>query len=427
MRFANCGTQDNILRCIGRPTASCFDCEQPHPYESFQTLAHDDDAQDLCMAYERLHHSYACSYEYLEVLQACEPTAKFVSASGYCTGNTVAADFECVVGTQLIADAATTVVDENGDFQHVCCEVSTDHCSCGLVADGAGGHTTTRQILFSVDSIQERFVTTNWIAFVSAMLMLLGVLRVMALLDLYRNDGRWCPCGSTPEEIAEYSAVSRDHGRGRKQTHDEDVLFLDPDDSEESSLDEDMLQPQPQPQPEPEPQLEPEPEPEPELDLESDAESSIGYQGSGLDDPGDVASVDEEMEQRLRKQKAAEGQMTVTLLWDSIDDLDLHCVTPAGEDIHHGMKRSEYGGTMDVIMNTIDGTVVDDPIEHIYWDTLPLRGRYTVSVKKFKDRTDGQATPFRVRISLPGHAPDREQRYEDVLEQETIVVLSFVL
>jgi hypothetical protein len=213
MRFANCGPEDDVLRCIDHPTAAqCLECEEEYPYNSFLRMARDDRAQNLCMAYERRSHSYeyACSYEFLQTVEPCEPKFKFVRSSGYCTGNTVAGDFECAVGTQLISEAETTFV-EHANFQQVCCEVSTEHCSCG--GDSAGD---------SIGVLQEQFVETHWIALLSLMLTALGVLRILALYELHQAEG-WCPCRSSFDSVDDYSSVGR-----RKQFDDEQVPFRPP-------------------------------------------------------------------------------------------------------------------------------------------------------------------------------------------------------
>jgi hypothetical protein len=399
MRFANCGSEDNILRCINRPTASCLECQEEYPYDTFQSLARQDDAQSLCMAYERRsHRAYTCSYEYLEQLEPCEPKFKFVRTSGYCTGNTVAGDFECAVGTQLISHAETTLV-VHAQFQEVCCEVSTEHCSCG--SDSAGEH----ERFFSVDVIQDHFVETHSVALLSIMLTVLGVLRILALYDLYQAEG-CCPCGPSLDGIDDYSSIGRD-----KQFDEERAPFH----GSEEVLSEQG----------PHAELLTDEEQESEMELAAKAAEAAAHPAH-LHDHGAPAPDDEDMERRLQREKATCGEMSITLLWDSIDDLDLHCITPAGDEIHHNLptSRHEGEGEMDVIMNMIEDDATDQPIEHIFF-LNPPRGRYTVFVKKFTSRTGRQPTPFRVRLSLPGGAQDREQSYSDIAEMQSITVFNF--
>lgn len=96
---------------------------------------------------------------------------------------------------------------------------------------------------------------------------------------------------------------------------------------------------------------------------------------------------------------AASGQITVSLLWDTGDDLDLHVITPAGVEIFFWNMNAD-GGTLDVDMNAEGSTnIVLNPVENIFFSN-PKQGSYTVKVENYYDRTPGVATNYLVRIKI---------------------------
>ena len=86
--------------------------------------------------------------------------------------------------------------------------------------------------------------------------------------------------------------------------------------------------------------------------------------------------MDPALKERLTKAGARTGQVTVSLKWDSTDDLDLYVKIPDGRMISYGNKKAG-GGYLDVDMNPTHTT--DEPVENVFWDTCPP-GKYTVQV-----------------------------------------------
>ena len=54
------------------------------------------------------------------------------------------------------------------------------------------------------------------------------------------------------------------------------------------------------------------------------------------------------MGRRLQKAGAQVGKLTVSLMWDNGNDLDIHCETPAGDHIWYGAKKDGKGGELDI-------------------------------------------------------------------------------
>lgn len=110
------------------------------------------------------------------------------------------------------------------------------------------------------------------------------------------------------------------------------------------------------------------------------------------------------LDQQLEQAGAKDGIITISMLWTTTDDMDLHVITPSGEEIFFGNPLTEWG-ELDVDMQ-VSEPFVDSPVENIYFNN-PQRGTYTVWVHNFTDRTDG-STRVLVRVKIVG---SRAQEY----------------
>ena len=117
--------------------------------------------------------------------------------------------------------------------------------------------------------------------------------------------------------------------------------------------------------------------------------------------------TDEEIDDRLEEEGAEAGEIEFTLAWETSDDLDLHCLTPAGNEISW-KNRSADGGSLDIDANA--GRIMEHPVEHITFPA-PELGDYKIWVVLYKDRNYRSDTPAVVRVKFG----DTEQRFEITL------------
>jgi len=103
------------------------------------------------------------------------------------------------------------------------------------------------------------------------------------------------------------------------------------------------------------------------------------------------------LDARLAEEGALSGDITISMLWNSDDDMDLHLVTPEGEIFY--MNKNVGDGHLDVDMQVTD--IVPSPIENIYVNNPPS-GHYKVIVDNYKDRTPDSDTRVMVRITIGG-------------------------
>lgn len=106
--------------------------------------------------------------------------------------------------------------------------------------------------------------------------------------------------------------------------------------------------------------------------------------------------------ERLQRAGAKGGDIQVSLIWDNFNDLDLHVITPRGENIFFAHRRSRCRGELDVDMNAGVGTT-REPVENIYWGKgkAPL-GKFKVAVHHYHNHGEPDPTPFEVRIIVDG-------------------------
>ena len=126
------------------------------------------------------------------------------------------------------------------------------------------------------------------------------------------------------------------------------------------------------------------------------------------------------MDQMLQNSGAQRGDITISLMWDSYDDLDLHVIAPDGSEIYYN-NPTACGGELDVDANANDERKAD-PVENIYFSE-PISGEYWVYVYNYTDRTENSATNYLVRVTVGGES----QTFSGTIanEADSVEILGF--
>lgn len=108
----------------------------------------------------------------------------------------------------------------------------------------------------------------------------------------------------------------------------------------------------------------------------------------------------DDIDELRRNYGGSVGEITVTLVWQTTDDLDLHILEPGGEKIYYKNKVSSSGGRLDVDKNAGED-LISNPIENVFYGSKPPRGKYGIYVHYYKKRGD-YAVPYVVYINIGG-------------------------
>lgn len=121
----------------------------------------------------------------------------------------------------------------------------------------------------------------------------------------------------------------------------------------------------------------------------------------------------QELEERRRRRNGRVGDVTVTLVWDSEDDLDLCVVDPNQEKIWHKQKKSTSGGELDIDVNKHGNPPYSsEPVENIRWIENPPEGNYSVVINYFAKHSDLTEIPFYLEIKTN----ENIETYEGILK-----------
>jgi len=113
----------------------------------------------------------------------------------------------------------------------------------------------------------------------------------------------------------------------------------------------------------------------------------------------EVQISQEEIDELRRDYGGNVGEITITLAWETIDDLDLYLVEPSGEKIYFDHPKSASNGELDIDKNAGEN-LVNNPIENIFYANNPPSGKYSVHVHYFKKNSSITDIPYKVYINI---------------------------
>ena len=115
--------------------------------------------------------------------------------------------------------------------------------------------------------------------------------------------------------------------------------------------------------------------------------------GTGMSEQGA-----KNIEARLQSYGAKGGDIQISLIWNTRDDIDLW-VNDGFQSIGWRSRRSRSGGMLDIDMNASNRYFSNTPVENIFWPlgTAP-RSRYTVAIHFFRSWTGNTVVPVIVRV-----------------------------
>ncbi len=105
-------------------------------------------------------------------------------------------------------------------------------------------------------------------------------------------------------------------------------------------------------------------------------------------------SLQRELEERVKREGGKTGKITVSLMWQTTDDLDLAIELPNGNFIYYKDPVNNFvNGELDVDNNRRDEDLTDEPSENIYINT-PVPGTYRIYVNQYSNRSNQSFVPF---------------------------------
>ncbi len=119
------------------------------------------------------------------------------------------------------------------------------------------------------------------------------------------------------------------------------------------------------------------------------------------------------------------GDVQVTLNWDGANDLDLHVIDPAGEEIYYFQTTSASHGQLDIDANRDCNTQMNKPVENVFWSPGQApTGEYKIAVNYYKNCDSSPlATPFTIDVLIDGKTQTFQGQVETVTQ--TVQIYSF--
>ena len=118
--------------------------------------------------------------------------------------------------------------------------------------------------------------------------------------------------------------------------------------------------------------------------------------------------------------------LKITLKWNTTDDLDLHVIDPAGQEIYFSQKEricQNIIGRLDIDANA-GSPYTTTPIENIYWEKTAPIGKYRVLVNLYTKRSGNNEIQFTVTV-YPGKGESKIFVKKVVEQKETVLITEF--
>lgn len=127
-------------------------------------------------------------------------------------------------------------------------------------------------------------------------------------------------------------------------------------------------------------------------------------QETGLQVQGDIGNLIQ-LDKALQKVKKGDakpipstGSVQLLLEWHNINDLDLICIEPNGNQIWYDNKVSPSGGLLEYDMNA-SKPYKNDPIENIFWpENGAPKGKYKVYLKYYAAHSSVLPTDYKIKV-----------------------------
>lgn len=109
-----------------------------------------------------------------------------------------------------------------------------------------------------------------------------------------------------------------------------------------------------------------------------------------------------EFSDRVEREGGKSGESQITLIWNNLNDLDLHLYCPSNEHIYFQHPNSRCGAALDIDMNAGFGRS-NRPVENIVWaNRAPASGRYAIWVKHYATQGGRNPTAFQILVKQDG-------------------------
>lgn len=121
------------------------------------------------------------------------------------------------------------------------------------------------------------------------------------------------------------------------------------------------------------------------------------------------ASSGTDMETRLRNAGAKTGDITISIAWDTIDDIDLHAHYVPGNGLVDNINWTNKigklsAGMLDVDMNANYGEIVRFPVENVFWPIgSSPKGSFAIYIHFYRSWSGNNRVPVRVVLKRIGH------------------------